>query len=219
MKTWRPLFAIFALSFSFGAFAVEETTPEAVPAPAASYGARNPLLGDFAFAPHLSLVSVPTPKFGLDVKWRNMVGVSFEYGLVPTLAFGSVSVGVRSWLVAAKYFPWHRAFYFGVSFGNQTFTGSSTDAPLSLTVTATVNTTFVTPHFGWQWTGASGFFYGIQLGVQVPLANTTATTSNNPALSGLPAFAALQNSIDTYAQTYGRIPLPLLTLVQIGWYL
>lgn len=188
------------------------------------YGVRNPVLGDFSFGPAVTLVAFPVPfKIGLETKYRDQFGLSFDYGFFPTLTFSSVSVGWNSWNVTAKWYPFQRAMYIGVGIGQQSFEGSKTDTvtvgPVTqpLTVTVTVNTTFINPHLGWRFITNSGFFYGMELGVQVPISNSATVTSSDSTLNSTPEFQALQTDIDGQAKTFGRTPLPLLTVAQIGW--
>lgn len=215
------LVTAFVLPFSVNAASkeaapVEEKSNESH----STYGAENPLIPDFAFGPALTLLGLPTPlRFGLETKYLNTVGLSFDYGLIPTIPIDTVTVGLTSWNITAKYYLFQRAMYVGVGFGTQVFTGTSTDTNVNLTVTATVTTTFLSPHIGWRWVWPSGFFYGMEVGVQVPLTNSTSTTSNNPALNSTPEFVDLSNQIDTNARLLGRTPLPLVTLVQVGWFL
>ncbi len=202
------------------------TTPPASEGPADIqpqgdyYGVRNPVLGDFSFGPSVTLVAFPVPfKAGLETKYRDIFGLAFDYGFFPTLTFSNVSVGYSSWNVTGKWYPFNRAMYIGVGIGQQSFDGSQTQtvSAQSLTVTVTVNTTFINPHLGWRFISNSGFFYGMELGVQVPLSHSATVTTDNAALNGSPEKAQMEADVDAKAKTFARTPLPLLTIVQIGW--
>lgn len=188
------------------------------------YGVANPVLGDFSFGPAVTLIAFPVPfKLGLETKYRDCFGLSFDYGFFPSLTFSSVSVGWNSWNVTAKWYPFNRAMYLGVGIGQQTFEGSKTESvtvgPTTqpLTVTVAVNTTFINPHLGWRFISNSGFFYGMELGVQVPISNSATVTSSDSTLNSTTEFQEASADVDAKAKTFGRTPLPLLTVAQIGW--
>lgn len=194
-----------------------------------AYGKTEGLLGPVIVGPKIT-VGAPIPfRFGLEGKWNNMVGLSFDYGFFPSLTLNDVSVGANSWSIAARYYPWHRAFYVGLGFGGQSLEGSQTQnvtngaVTESVTATAAYNQTFIAPQIGWRWVWASGFFMGMEVGVQVPMGSSFTITTNRSDLETNPVTQAevdsLKNQANAEADKYGNTPLPWLGLLQFGFFL
>ncbi len=216
---------LFVFSIGFARVSIAEDTPEASEVPSGFYGKKDALLGDVSFGPGLTLVGFPAVfQFSLESKYQDAFGASFDYGIFPTLTFNNVSLGYNSWSLTAKWYPFHRALYLGVGFGSQSFHGSQVKNVVvggsitqPLTVTVTVSTTYLNPHLGWRWISNSGFFYGMQLGVQVPLSNSAAITSDDATLNATSEFQQASADLDEQAKTFAKSALPIFTLVQMGW--
>jgi hypothetical protein len=71
----------------------------------------------------------------------------------------------------------------------------------------------VAPEMGWRFIWASGFFMGIDLGWQIITSNQA--TFDLPA--GMPA--ADRQDLSDAADQLGKTGFPILSLLQIGWYL
>jgi hypothetical protein len=88
--------------------------------------------------------------------------------------------------------------------------------------TGTVNqdNSFIAPQMGWNWIWDSGFFMGIDLGVQLSLKRTTnfSTDVTNATVLASAEYAALRNDVLDQADKIGKTPLPVLTLVKIGYF-
>lgn len=186
------------------------------------YGKADPMLGDISVGPFVTVVGFPIPfRFGIESKWKDILGLSADWGFFPSLTFSDTRVGYTGWNVAAKVYPFQRALYIGCGFGQLSFTGSRTGTfgVQSGTITIAVNATLLTPHLGWRWIGKSGFFYGFELGAQFTLSSTANTTQDNPAIVGQPGYAEAIDSVNSAANTLARQTLPILTIAQFGWML
>ncbi len=193
--------------------------------PGGDYGKKSGIIPDFVIGPRVTALGLPVPfRGGLETKWDNLIGLSFDYGFLPSLSFDNVSVGLSGWNVAAHIYPWKGAFFAGLAFGAQNLTGSDTGtvSGVPTTVTVNFNSTFIAPEIGWRWVWNSGFYLGMELGVQIPLStssNVSATTSTSvPGLTGLPEYLDLQSKVNSKANTYGNNPFPQFALLQIGYF-
>ncbi len=185
------------------------------------YGKKSGVIPNFVFGPKATLLGTPVPfRIGAETKWDNFLGASFDWGFLPNISFSNVSVKLNGWNVAAKIYPWKSAFFVGLAMGSQTFTGSQTGTVLfqPTTVTTVVSSTYVAPQIGWRWVWSSGFYFGMELGVQIPLSTSAATTSDKPSLAGQPEYLLIQSQINDKANTYAKNPFPHFGLVQIGYY-
>jgi len=187
----------------------------------ADYGKKSGVLPDFVFGPKITALGTPVPfRVGAETKWDNFLGASFDWGFLPSLSFSNVSVKLNGWNFAARLYPWKGAFYAGVAFGSQTFTGAQTGTVVGVptTVTLTFNSTYLAPQVGWRWVWDSGFFLGMELGVQIPISTSSSVTSDNELGKGTPAYAQLQSQINDKATTFGNNPLPHFALLQLGYF-
>lgn len=202
--------------------AIKEVNPheeELAAPPGDNYGKPHGMLGDFTVGPKVTLFGAVVPfRLGLEGKWKNLVGFGFDYGFFPTLTLSSISVGMKSWSFTGKFYPWRGAFYVGVGLGSQTFTGSKTDLTIPDTLTLDTKTTFFLPGIGWRWVVKSGFFFGMELALQVPMSTTTTPTHSNPAATG-PAATQLNADVSEKANSLGNSTLPSLALLQFGFLL
>jgi hypothetical protein len=82
----------------------------------------------FTIGPKVSL-AVPIPlRIGVEAKWHNMIGGSFDYGILPSLSFNDVSIKGNNWNFAARFYPFLESFFVGVGFGKQSLQGSKIDS-------------------------------------------------------------------------------------------
>ncbi|HYS79905.1 MAG TPA: hypothetical protein VEM76_04315 [Anaeromyxobacteraceae bacterium] len=165
--------------------------------------------------PKLSLVNLPTPAFGVEAKFMNLVGASFDYGFIPDVTLSNVTVGMKNWSIGAKVYPFHGSFFLGAAFGGRSFTGSkiddSTGTPLKATVD--VSSTYLAPEIGWRWVRNSGFFMGMDLGWQFVVSNSTTLT----APAGV--SQSTRQDVQDKGNQLGRSGLPILGLLQVGFFL
>ncbi len=179
------------------------------------YGKAEGIIPGMVFGPKLSLVNLPTPAFGVEAKFMNLVGASFDYGFIPDVTLSNVTVGMKNWSIGAKVYPFHGSFFLGAAFGGRSFTGSkiddSTGTPLKATVD--VSSTYLAPEIGWRWVGNSGFFMGMDLGWQFVVSNSTTLT----APAGV--SQSTRQDVQDKGNQLGRSGLPILGLLQVGFFL
>ncbi len=186
------------------------------------YGKEKLLVPGFSFGILATLFGFPTVFRGaIEVKYNNLLGLSFEYGRIPTIAFAGVSVGYDSWSVTGKVFPFKKAMFLALGVGQLAFGGSRTQifSSQSTTASLTVVNTFVNPHIGWRWISKRGLVFGMEVGVQIPIATVTRPLQNSNPLVSASDLESLRAEIDEQAQRFGRIPLPWLAALQIGYVL
>jgi hypothetical protein len=166
------------------------------------------------FGPKIS-VAVPFPSVGAEVKFANLLGASFDYGLIPDITVSNVTVGIKGWHVDGRLYPFRGAFFLGAALGRRTFTGTETDTStgFALTGTVTVDTTYLAPVFGWRWVYQSGLFLGVELGWEFVLSNSVQTVT--PFLFP----PSTLNDINDKANKYGNAGLPHVALFQVGFFL
>lgn len=167
------------------------------------------------FGPKLSIVSLPTPAVGIEVKAYQLLGASFDYGFIPDFTVSNVTLGLKTWNVAAKVYPFRGAFFLGATLGAYTFTGKSTVTDAngqSVAAKLDVSATFIGPELGWRWVWRSGFFTGLDLGWQFPL-NYKSTLD---VAGGVPAGTI--KDVRDNADKYVKSGLPALGLFQLGWF-
>ncbi len=165
--------------------------------------------------PHLNLVGLP-PAFGLEVRTlSNQLGVNFDFGLVPWVKVSQAKLSWQDYSLGLRWYPWAESFYLGARYGARTFKAKATDDtnPLNpLEASAKVNGTYIAPELGWHFAWRSGFFMGIELGYQLMVSHS----SSFDIPIGIDAQT--QKDIDDAADKIGKIGLPILTLLQLGWY-
>ena len=206
------------------AIAPREVAPKKVEEPKDLYGKQSRPLGDFEVGPYITAVTLPRPfTGGIEAKWLDLVGVSASYGFLPQLTISSVKLKMNGYDFRLKLYPFRGAFFLGVGIGSQTLTASATDSVSGIPITASgsqVNS-FVAPQLGWNWVWGSGFFMGIDLGVQLSMSHTTTVTTDqdsNALVTGSTQYAGIKSNILKMADLFGKTPLPVLTLVKVGFF-
>lgn len=199
------------------------TTPVPTESHSDKYGKSEGVLGKFLLGPNITALGFPTPfRFGVDTKYDNMFGLAFSYGLFPSLTLSSISLKFNSWRVDAKVYPFSGAMYVGVGFGKQTLNAnySKVTASTPVNYALSVNSTIITPHIGWRWVWASGFFYGMEAGVQLSASSTATFTTDAPAaVQATAEYTSNKKDIEDKGKTFGQTTLPHFALVQLGWFL
>jgi hypothetical protein len=186
------------------------------------YGKTEGVAGSFLFGPKLTGGGLPLPlRFGIETKFQNLVGLSFDYGLFPTLSISDVKLGANGWTVAAKLYPFRESFFLGVGMGRQTLEASrSEDIAGSMTrVEASMDSTLLVPQIGWRWVWDSGLWLGTEIGVQIPISNSGRVTTNGSAAVQMdPSYAELEDDVESIIDKIGDLPLPQMAFAQIGFF-
>ena len=208
----------YPLTSSADTTTTTETTTE-------TYGKKAGVMGEdvpLVFGPKITALGLPLPfRVGLEAKWNNLFGLSFDYNFFPSIAFSGVSIKGTGWNLAARYYPWSRAFYVGAGFGSQTVSGSQPTVILTQTRNVGVDfkSTIFSPQIGWRWVWSSGFFLGLEAGVQIPLSSTTTLVSDATAAEKLtPQYQQAEADVKKQGKAIGSQVFPQFALVQVGYF-
>jgi hypothetical protein len=145
----------------------------------------------------------------------------------------SVSAAITNFDLRARWHPFRGAFFLGVILGGQTARGSATDeidigggTQVPTTVKAAIKSGYFTPAIGWFRVAESGFIWGFDLGIQIPLKpNTQIEVSiDDPTLQAAltqvqatAAFQKLERNVEAAGDKLGKIKLPYITVLRLGW--
>ena len=206
-----------------------ETTPAAsvptdttAPAEPRTEQPRGILGEGLLVGPKLTAFGAPTLfRVGLEGRWQGRWGFSFDYGFTPQITVDRYSGKATSWLATARFYPWKGAFFVGLGAGKQGVNASSTVAFPGETVTVTTqNDAFLlVPQVGWRWVWDSGFYFGVELGVQVVLNSETQSSSDASFVAQQsPTYATVLGQINRDVNDFAKNPLPQLALLQIGYF-
>ena len=120
-----------------------------------------------------------------------------------------------------RWFIFKRSFFIGMSYGVQNLTADTTQTLQGIPINAKVNvsTTYLSPHLGWRWQWASGFFTGMDLGVQIACATDTTVTTNitNAYVQASDDYQKVVKQVTDQGNDLGRTRLPFATLFDIGY--
>jgi hypothetical protein len=214
----------FAAAISIAASrADDETAPENAPLPALDegYGKTQGVAGPVTFGPSLTLLGLTRPfSIGLEGKYRDRAGAAFFYGFLPELKLSGVSVKYSSWDARVRWYVFRGSFFAGLGYGKQNLEASKTETIQAQSVTGNLkmDTSYIIPHVGWHWVWTSGFFMGMDLGIQLPISRSQTFSSTAPAaLQASAEYRSLESKVNDEANKIGKIPLPLLTLLKVGF--
>ncbi len=203
------------------------------------YGKTHGILGDFPIGPTVQILQVPHPlQVGIEGKYLDIAGFSGMYGMVPKFTVNGVGIKLDAWDVRARWFPFRGAFFLGAAYGQQKLTGTKAQAvsysaagqteSVNLEATDEIKTTYISPHLGWRWVTNVGFFYGMEFGWQFAMSSTATVTTNQDSLfedlvrpndaSAYETYRNLKADIEDKSNKIGKIGLPHVSLIQIGWY-
>jgi hypothetical protein len=214
----RMLAALVSLTFATTALAADPAS--AAPAPNLSapetYGKPAGLIPYTLIGPKLAVLPIPgVYGVGLEAKFLNLVGVGIDYNAFPTVKLGDVKAGYNDLSFNARVFPWKGRFYLGAAVGSRSFSAKATDSASGQEIKVEVKSTYIAPELGWRFVWTSGFFMGIDLGYQIVLSPKTTLT--------LPAVASVdptdKKNVQDAGDQIGKIGLPIVSLLQFGFYL
>jgi hypothetical protein len=225
--------ASLALASTAAATEAEASAPQAPPPAAAPapvpvrvlsgapqpYGKPSGLFPGVVIGPKLALAPFPSVwGVGLEARILNTFGITLDYSAVPSIKVPNAEnadarMEYRDLNAAVRWFPWSERFYLGAAFGTRTFQARATESITGLVGTVEVKSTYVAPELGWRFIWSSGFFMGIDLGWQIITSDTS--TFGLPA--GMPAQD--QQDLKDSAHQFGKTGFPIISLLQLGWYL
>ena len=180
-------------------------------------GKPSGVLPGVLFGPKLALIAVPTPGVGLEVKQSGagLFGASVDFGYLPLIAVGGqgkAKIGFTNLSATARVFPSRGSFFLGAAVGSRKFTAKATDSATGEAAKADVTSVYIAPELGWRWVWESGFFMGTDLGWQIVLSHKS--TFDLPATANAQDVKDVQDAADKV----GKVGLPILGLVQLGWF-
>jgi hypothetical protein len=196
----RVAFAIVALALGTTASAGEKTSG---------------VLPGILIGPKLSLIALPTPSLGVEAKGLGMFGASVDLGYLPMTSVGgqgNAKIGFTNISATARVFPFAGSFFLGAGLGSRTFKAEASDTATGLTAKAEVSSVYIAPQLGWRWIWESGFFMGVDLGWQFVVSHKLTLTT--PIGANPQDIKDVQDASDTV----GKVGLPILGLLQLGWF-
>jgi hypothetical protein len=160
--------------------------------------------------------------FGLGVRasYGDYLGASIDYQLLPTIDFSKISIGTGVFSATARVYPFKGKFFAGAGFGYMHMlvrVRSNDDIDAEMRVGAPIFILNV------GFTGRSGFVFGMDASLLVPMQKLRAKIKVNP---GSRADDIPQDELDNKREQFasdvnkalGKIPLLLqLNLVRIGY--
>jgi hypothetical protein len=213
----RKLVAVLSFALASAAVAAEPAAPPAPPA--APYGKTDGLIPGVLIGPKLALLPVPSLySVGLEARIGGSLGLTVEYGTLPSLQIPNAANADSRLLfkdlnAAVRWFPWSKRFYLGAALGTRTFEARATESTTGVVAKAQVKSTYLAPELGWRFIWSSGFFMGIDLGYQIITSNTS--TFDLPG----PTTAQDQQDLKDASDHLGKLGMPILSVLQLGFYL
>lgn len=188
------------------------------PAPVAAepvYGKPSGLIPGVVLGPKFALLPVPYAfGVGLEARFANQYGVGVDYNWIPSIGFGDqVKVGFNDISLNARIFPWKARFYLGAALGQRNFFAKVEDSLSRQELKVEVKSTYLAPEIGWRFVWGGGFFMGIDLGYQIVLSSDTTLK-----IPGVPVDVTDQKNVQDAGDELGKIGLPIISLIQLGYY-
>ena len=209
----------------------------------------NGLLGPFQIGPVVGAGLPSLLNFGVAVKLTRYVGAGINIGIIPTLKisyYGQATLAYQEYDVYARVYPFGGAVFLGTGIGYEAVQGTLVTTvdltsyqqglpagllPNSVDYASqgSVKTLVLTPQIGIFHTFGSGFSWGFDVGLQVPIAPSQVTLKSQVTLPADPQIpeATRQQLINQYVkptddqvrgtlETIGRTITPTFN-VRIGW--
>jgi hypothetical protein len=183
---------------------------------APGYGKPEGLIPGVLVGPKAALVPFPgLLGAGVEAKFLNLVGVSVDYSFFPRVTIADVKASYSDVCVAARVFPWRRSLFVGVALGYRDFAGKQTDAATKQEFEVDVQSLYLAPEIGWRFVWSSGFFMGLDLGYQFILSPKT--TFTQPAQVNV-LSQTTRKDVEDFGDQFGKIGLPIVSLLQFGFF-
>jgi len=187
--------------------------------------------------------------FGGTLKLTRFLGAGVNIGLIPKVQlnyYGKATLSYQHYDIYGRLYPFGGGFFLQGGAGYATVDGTMTSSysasaatlpvpvpgfPTTGTATysgnGTVRTLMLTALIGYFYTTSIGFSFGVDAGIQLPIApsqvNFASELKTNP--TGIDALAPVQSfkkdaddQVRSTLEKIGRTPLPTLNL-RIGWIL
>ena len=155
---------------------------------------------------------------GVRASYGDYLGASLDYQTLPTINFSKFSIGTGMFSATARVYPFKGKFFIGGGFGYLHYflrfrSDIDADARVGVPI-ALINVGF---------NGRSGFVFGMDAGLVIPLKKMQATVTAKPGESApdLPQNKLDEQREDVTAdinRVLGKIPILVqLNLVRIGY--
>lgn len=193
-------------------------------------------LGDYGIEVHAA-AGIPHPLTGgFGIKYRRTAYLGGDLGaytLKKKINGTDGKVKIANKDVRVKWYPFNGAFFGGLIYGRQTidiegtrpskleYAGTKLD--LNLTATTTINSSYVTPHIGWDCQWDSGFVMGFDLGWQFSFGATAESDAGigdpmvDEAVKKTESYRSLHDDVDSFARLVGNTDLLHVTILRLGW--
>lgn len=178
------------------------------------------LLTPVCLGPMATLFStLGTFGIGIRASYGDFLGASIDYQTLPTIHFAKFSIGTGMFSATARVYPLKGKFFVGAGFGYlHYFLRVRSD---EIDAEARVGVPIGLINVGFN--GRSGFVFGMDAGLVLPLKKMRATVTATPG-EGVPDIAQeqledeRQDAESEINKTLGKIPILLqLNLVRIGY--
>lgn len=175
----------------------------------------------------LGLVSIPRPiNVEFSLKPNAFVGLGVGFSMLPEVTFEDVSSRMTAFNAVGRIFPFQGAFYLGLGAGLQNIVVEGEDTIDGDSYTGSVDHSafFLTPQVGWLWVWDSGFALGMNVGVQIPITSTPDVRVRDARGQEIdpndvgPGAVELRDDASDVAEYLGKLPLPAVDLLKIGFY-
>lgn len=152
-------------------------------------------------------------------KFERLVGVGFEYSLLPRTSVMDVEAGFNALALDLRMFPFRGAFFIGARTGRQWLDAHAT-LPAgrlgSITESMEASTWFVNPRAGLLYTFRNGITLGIDAGVQLPISPSYARSGPATA-AGLAQQLEIDGTLVAVANALGNRTTPTIDLFRLGF--
>lgn len=201
-----------------------DSKTEAAPAtstPSEKPAAKTEDKGSWYFGPNAAFGIPHFTTYGFDVVMPNgFLSFGFNTGNFEGKS-GDVKIGLKTQDLAVRLHPFSGSFYLGAAFGNQTLYAqqSQTISTIPVTLKVNIKSSYMIPHIGWMWgIKDGGFFFSTELGMQSPSGvKTDLETDADAAIKATADYQDLEKEVTDMGDKIGKIGLPFLTLVKMGW--
>lgn len=163
---------------------------------------------------------------GIEGRIWDTFGLSFQTSVFPMLSYQSISAKLTGSEIRPRWYPFKGAFFVSVGFGSFGVKGSKTETIQgeSVEVIGDVSVSTISPSIGWTWGAKNrGFFYGMDIGIQLNSNTKTVVSSstNSAAIIAAQQFIDLKGEVENKAKDaidpFTKYPFPVLGLVKFGW--
>ncbi len=232
------------VSFSTQSFATDETnstlaSPTSTSVPKAELGnsdevshpKKNTLATDhnsnsseprkWRLGPTVTFSFPRISEYALEYKPGNdFFSLGISYGGFDSKLDSDKKLSFKNYELRGRWHPFMGSFFLGLGYGKQNLKVDASKSISSVNVTYNfdIESSYVFPHMGWFKVFDSGFTYGFDFGVISPSGVKTKTSSNAPtSVQSSTEYTDFKKSAEDAGNKLGKVSLPYLGLVKLGW--